>query len=88
MIIDVVILAAGQGTRMKSDLPKPLHPLLGKPLIKYVLTAAAPLVDKPPVIIVGYGGDQIKKSLGDQVRFADQVDLLGTGHAVQQAEKI
>lgn len=88
MSIDVIILAAGQGTRMKSDLPKPLHPLLGKPIINYVLAAADPLVDNPPVVVVGYGGDQIKKSLGDQARFAEQVDLLGTGHAVQRAEEL
>ncbi len=48
MTIDVVILAAGKGTRMVSDLPKPLHPLLGKPLINYVIDAAAPLTEQSP----------------------------------------
>ncbi len=88
MTIDVVILAAGKGTRMKSDLPKPLHLLLGKPLINYVIESAAPLADNPPLIIVGYGGDQIKDTLGDQLRYASQSELLGTGHAVQQAEDL
>ncbi len=88
MTIDVVILAAGKGTRMKSDLPKPLHPLLGKPLIDYVVNTAASLADNPPVIVVGHGGEKIKETLGDQLRYAEQVDLLGTGHAVQQAEDL
>ena len=88
MIIDVVILAAGKGTRMVSDLPKPLHPLLGKPLINYVIEAAAPLSESPPVIVIGHGGEITKETLGDQLRYAVQDDLLGTGHAVQQAEKL
>jgi len=88
MTIDVVILAAGKGTRMVSDLPKPLHPLLGKPLINYVVDAAAPLSEDPPVIVIGHGGEVIKEILGDQLRYAVQKELLGTGHAVQQAKKI
>jgi len=88
MTVDVVILAAGKGTRMVSDLPKPLHPLLGKPLINYVVDAAAPLAEAPPVIVIGHGGDKTKEVLGDQLRFAVQRELLGTGHAVQQAEDL
>ncbi len=88
MTIDVVILAAGKGTRMVSDLPKPLHLLLGRPLITYVVNTAAPLAEKPPVIVIGHGGEKIKDTLGDQLRYAVQDELLGTGHAVQQAEKI
>lgn len=86
MTVDVVILAAGKGTRMKSDLPKPLHPLLGNPLIKYVVDTVSALADNPPVIVVGHGGERIRETLGDHLRYAEQVDLLGTGHAVQQAE--
>jgi bifunctional UDP-N-acetylglucosamine pyrophosphorylase/glucosamine-1-phosphate N-acetyltransferase len=86
MVIDAVILAAGKGKRMKSDLPKPLHPLLGKPLISYVLEEAAGLVSNPPVIIIGHGGEQIQEFLGDSCRYAVQEELLGTGHALQQAE--
>ena len=88
MTIDVVILAAGKGTRMVSDLPKPLHPLLGKPLINYVIDAAAPLSENPPVIVIGHGAEITKETLGDQLRYAVQDDLLGTGHAVQRAEKL
>ena len=88
MKTEVIILAAGKGTRMKSDLPKPLHPLLGKPLIEYVLSAAQPLSDNLPVIVIGHGGDEIKQFLADKARFVVQKDLLGTGHAVQQAKAI
>jgi bifunctional UDP-N-acetylglucosamine pyrophosphorylase / glucosamine-1-phosphate N-acetyltransferase len=86
MAVDVIILAAGKGTRMVSDLPKPLHQLLGKPMISYVLDAAAPLADRPPIVIVGYGSEEIQATLGESLRYAEQNDLLGTGHAVQQAE--
>jgi bifunctional UDP-N-acetylglucosamine pyrophosphorylase/glucosamine-1-phosphate N-acetyltransferase len=88
MATDIIILAAGEGTRMYSDLPKPLHNLLGKSLIDHVLTGCKPLVKDPPVIVVGHGADLIKESLGDQVRYVHQSELLGTGHAVQQAEPL
>jgi len=88
MTTDVVILAAGEGTRMLSTLPKPLHPLLGKPLIEYVLEASESLSEKSPVMVVGHGADLIKDSLGERVRYVEQAELLGTGHAVQQAEEL
>lgn len=88
MTTEVVILAAGEGTRMLSVLPKPLHSLLGKPLIEYVLEASESLSEKPPVMVVGHGADLIKDSLGERVRFVEQAKLLGTGHAVQQAEEL
>ncbi len=87
MKIDAIILAAGMGTRMVSDIPKPLHHLLGKPLINFVVDAASPLVEDPPVVIIGHGGEQIRQSLGEKLRYAEQKDLLGTGHAVLQAEE-
>lgn len=88
MVTDVVILAAGKGTRMRSDLPKPLHSLMGKPIIHYVLESAAPLVKNDPVVVLGYGAEQIRQALGENVRFVDQGELLGTGHAVRQAESL
>jgi bifunctional UDP-N-acetylglucosamine pyrophosphorylase/glucosamine-1-phosphate N-acetyltransferase len=88
MKTDVIILAAGKGTRMVSSLPKPLHLLMGKPIIEYVLSAVQPLAEKPPVIVIGHGGDQIKIELGDRARFVVQEELLGTGHAVQQTESL
>lgn len=88
MKTEVIILAAGKGTRMESSLPKPLHPLLGKPLIEYVLAAVQPLSGNPPVMVIGHGGEEIQQTLAGKARFVVQEDLLGTGHAVQQAESI
>jgi bifunctional UDP-N-acetylglucosamine pyrophosphorylase/glucosamine-1-phosphate N-acetyltransferase len=81
----VVILAAGQGKRMRSDLPKVLHPLLGRPMITYVLDAARALHPERLVVVVGHKGDQVRAALGDGVLFAEQTQRLGTGHAVLQA---
>ena len=68
MVTDVVILAAGKGTRMNSDLPKPLHTLMGKPIIQYALESAVPLVDNSPVLVLGHGADQIKEVLGENLQ--------------------
>lgn len=81
----VVILAAGQGKRMHSDLPKVLHPLLGRPMIAYVLDTARALHPERVVVVVGHKGDQVRAALGDGVLFAEQKQRLGTGHAVLQA---
>jgi len=83
----VVILAAGQGTRMKSEKPKVLHELMGKTLIRHVLDAVLPLQPEKISVIVGYQGEEIRKELQDYcVSFADQKPQLGTGHALQQAQ--
>lgn len=88
MVTDVVILAAGKGTRMHSTLPKPLHSILGKPIIQYVLDSVVPLVDNDPVLVIGYGADQIREVLGENLRYVEQNELLGTGHAVKQAKPL
>lgn len=88
MIIDVVILAAGMGTRMYSDLPKPLHRLMGKPIINYIIAAAESLANNPPVIVIGHKKEQFKDLLGDNYRYVEQKELLGTGHAVSQADSL
>ncbi len=88
MTTDVVILAAGEGSRMESALPKPMHSLMGKPLIEHVLLAAESISDEKPVLVVGHRADQIKDYLGSRARFVEQGELLGTGHAVAQAEQI
>lgn len=80
-----IILAAGQGTRMHSKLPKVLHPLAGKPLIMYSVENALRVTGEKPVVVVGYGADEVKKALGDQAIFVEQNPPLGTGHAVLQA---
>lgn len=85
MTTTAVILAAGYGTRMKSALPKVLHPLLGRPMIEWALAAVAPVVELPPLVVVGHGQEQVRACLGERVRYAEQQQLLGTGHAVQQA---
>jgi len=85
MKIASVILAAGQGTRMRSALPKVLHPLLGRPMIHYALDAAVHVAGSRPVVVVGYGAEAIRQALGDAALFAVQEPQLGTGHAVLQA---
>lgn len=86
MNVSTVILAAGSGTRMKSDLPKFLHPISGRPLVEWSLRAAATVSEQPPVVVVGHGREQVKDLLQDRVEYAVQEEQLGTGHAVQQAE--
>ncbi|MER3513954.1 MAG: bifunctional UDP-N-acetylglucosamine diphosphorylase/glucosamine-1-phosphate N-acetyltransferase GlmU, partial [Chloroflexota bacterium] len=86
MHLAVVILAAGQGTRMKSDLPKVLHPLGGHPLVTYSLNAARTLTDAKPVLVVGHGAERVREVVGDQAVLVLQAEQLGTGHALMQAE--
>jgi bifunctional UDP-N-acetylglucosamine pyrophosphorylase/glucosamine-1-phosphate N-acetyltransferase len=88
MKIASVILAAGQGTRLKSRLPKVLHRLAGQPLVHYALEAARAVTEEPPVLVVGHGAEAVRAALGDQVRYVTQAEQLGTGHAVQQAEAV
>jgi len=84
--LNVVILAAGMGKRMRSDLPKVLHLLAGKPLVSHVLDTARGLSPSSICVIYGHGGELVPTQLaGDDVQFARQEPQLGTGHAVQQA---
>jgi len=81
-----LILAAGQGTRMKSDLAKVLHPLCGKPLVEHVVRSAQKAGVARTVVIVGHQADKVKESLkGLEVEFVLQTEQKGTGHAVMQA---
>ena len=88
MKTSAVILAAGLGTRMRSRLPKVLHPLLGRPLVYYALLAARESTDTDPVIVIGHGAAAVRQAVGDAARFVVQEPQLGTGHAVQQAESL
>jgi bifunctional UDP-N-acetylglucosamine pyrophosphorylase / glucosamine-1-phosphate N-acetyltransferase len=88
MKIRSVILAAGQGTRMKSQLPKVLHPLLGKPMLQYALDAVKGTTQDLPVVVLGHGAETIRQAFASQAEFVIQEPQLGTGHAVQQAEVI
>lgn len=82
-----VVLAAGQGTRMKSDLPKVLCPVLGRPMIEYVLDALAASGVERVIAVVGYRADDVKRALTERktVEYALQAERLGTGHAVKMA---
>ena len=83
-----VILAAGQGTRMRSTLPKVLHPLLGRPMALYLLQVAQEATGTTPVMVIGYGGEQVQQTIGDATRYALQDPQLGTAHALMQAEPL
>src|SRR5690554_1152021 len=86
MILDVVILAAGQGTRMRSMLPKVLHRLAGKPMVCHVLDTARELEAQRLHVVVGHGAEQVRKALAEySLHFALQAEQKGTGHAVAQA---
>jgi bifunctional UDP-N-acetylglucosamine pyrophosphorylase / glucosamine-1-phosphate N-acetyltransferase len=86
MSLSIIILAAGQGTRMKSVLPKILHPLAGRPLLEHVYVAASRFDARDIHVVYGYGGEQIREQLAHlQASWAEQREQLGTGHAVSQA---
>lgn len=82
-----IVLAAGKGTRMKSDLHKVLHPIAGRPMLMHLLASLDTLAPERVVVVVGSGRDQLEAALkGREVALAVQEPQLGTGHAVQQAE--
>lgn len=84
--MNVVILAAGKGKRMHSNLPKVLHPLAGKPLLGHVLDTARSLSPESLCVVVGHGGEVVRQAVAaPDVQFGEQSPQLGTGHAVQQA---
>jgi len=84
--LNIVILAAGKGTRMYSDKPKVLHALAGKPLVQHVLDCASALKPQQICVVYGHGGEAVPKAMQQyDARFVVQEPQLGTGHAVQQA---
>ncbi len=84
MKLSIIILAAGQGTRMKSEIPKVLHYLAGKPLLEHVYNAASQLEHSDIHVVCGYGGDQVKTKMSHlEVNWVEQAAQLGTGHAVK-----
>ena len=84
--IAAIILAAGKGTRMKSDLHKVLHPIAGKPMLDHLMGSVAALEPAHQVVVVGSGREQLEAALGARAQTCLQEPQLGTGHAVQQAE--
>ena len=86
MKITAVLLAAGQGTRMKSDLPKVLHPVCGVPMISHALAAARAASSETPLVVIGHGGERVRTFLGETAQCVLQEPQLGTGHAMLQTE--
>lgn len=84
-MIEAIILAAGKGTRMKTDKPKALVEAKGKPMLGYVLEAVREVVDRPH-LVVGHKGDDVLSAFGDDVVSVWQYEMKGTGHAVMMAE--
>ncbi|MFD2630984.1 bifunctional UDP-N-acetylglucosamine diphosphorylase/glucosamine-1-phosphate N-acetyltransferase GlmU [Idiomarina piscisalsi] len=85
MKLRVVILAAGKGTRMRSDLPKVLHKVANKPMVEHVIDTARSLKPEAINLIYGHGGEQLQNTIqGDDLTWVEQREQLGTGHAVQQ----
>ncbi|MFG0213525.1 bifunctional UDP-N-acetylglucosamine diphosphorylase/glucosamine-1-phosphate N-acetyltransferase GlmU [Brevibacillus porteri] len=83
--IHAVVLAAGQGTRMKSKLYKVLHPVCGKPMVQHVVDTMASMQVQDIVVVVGHGADAVRAKLGEDITYALQEEQLGTAHAVSQA---
>jgi bifunctional UDP-N-acetylglucosamine pyrophosphorylase/glucosamine-1-phosphate N-acetyltransferase len=88
MKVTAVLLAAGQGTRMKSDLPKVLHPLCGRPMLWHVLEALKSVTTETPVVVVGHGAQAVKEYVGESAECVLQEPQLGTAHAAMQAENL
>ncbi len=83
-----VILAAGQGTRMKSRLYKVLHSVCGKPMVQHVVDQISQVGVDETVVVVGHGAEKVQEQLGEGVTYVLQAEQLGTGHAVMQAESL
>ena len=88
MRVTAILLAAGQGTRMKSSLPKVLHPVAGRPMIWHALEAIKHSTTEKPVVVVGHGAEGVTNYLADSAQTVLQEPQLGTGHAVMQAESL
>jgi len=83
-----IVLAAGQGTRMKSNLYKVLHPVLGRPMVQHVIDEVNESQLDEVVTVVGHGAEEVKEHIGDKSKFVLQKNQLGTGHACLQAESL
>jgi bifunctional UDP-N-acetylglucosamine pyrophosphorylase / glucosamine-1-phosphate N-acetyltransferase len=86
MALEIIVLAAGLGKRMRSDLPKVLHPLAGRPLLAHVLDTARELAPRKIVVVHGHGAEKVRAAFADNhIEWALQAEQLGTAHAVMQA---
>jgi bifunctional UDP-N-acetylglucosamine pyrophosphorylase/glucosamine-1-phosphate N-acetyltransferase len=84
----VILLAAGQGTRMKSKTQKILHEVGGKPMVMHIFEAAEAVADLPPVLVVGKGADGVQNLIGSRAQYTVQAEQMGTGHATMMAEAL
>ena len=85
MSVNAIILAAGKGTRMKSDLPKVLHAVCGRPMLAWVLDAVREAGCERPIVVIGHDAPRVRRDFGhldDSVRWVEQREQHGTGHAV------
>ncbi len=80
-----IILAAGRGTRMKSRLPKVLHPILGQPMILYAVDTSEEVTGQPPILVIGHAAQEVRRVVGERADYVIQKEQLGTGHAVMVA---
>jgi len=86
MSLTVIVLAAGMGKRMKSEIPKVLHPVLGRPMLSYVLDSVEGLLPKKTVVVVGHGSEEVRRvSSSNKISYVTQSNQLGTGHAANCA---
>lgn len=86
MQVDIVVLAAGKGTRMRSQLPKVLHPIAGTPMLQHIVNTVAELSPLATHVVIGHGAEQVRESVvGEHLSWVVQAEQLGTGHAVMQA---
>jgi len=86
MSFEIVILAAGKGTRMRSAKPKVLHDIAGKPILQHIVDTVASLEPVATHVVIGHGADQVRQTItGDHLFWVEQLEQLGTGHAVMQA---
>ena len=88
MEVSSIVLAAGQGKRMRSKQPKVLHPLLGHPMVWYALETARQVTGAKPIIVIGHQAEEVRRELGDAAIYVIQEPQLGTGHAVMQARSL
>lgn len=85
MMTNAIVLAAGKGTRMKSELPKVLHPVCEKPMILHIIEKLDAAGVEKKIVVVGHKGEMVKEVVGSKVEYAEQTVQNGTGHAVMQA---
>jgi len=86
--IAIIIMAAGKGKRMKSNLPKTLHKLCGKPILDYILETVNQIKAKRKILVIGHKGEKIKELMGNEIECVEQLEQLGTAHAVLQTKNL